>query len=77
MKLTLDELHLENQVVENFPRNLACVADALNLLYIADYIYKWFSRARGPAATQAIETLQRSFHRGEKTEISGEASWEI
>ena len=25
----------------------ACVADALNLLY------KWFSRVRGPAATQA------------------------
>ena len=31
--------------------SLACVADALNLLYIA---YKGFRRVRGPAATQAI-----------------------
>ena len=30
---------------------LACVADALNLLYIA---YKGFRRVRGPAATKAI-----------------------
>ena len=32
---------------------LACVADALNLLYIAYGLYKWFRRVRGPAATQA------------------------
>ena len=32
-------------------RRLACVADALNLLY------KWFRRVRGPAATQATDVL--------------------
>ena len=37
---------------------IACVADALNLLYI--YIYKWFRRVRGPAATQATTVLSRS-----------------
>ena len=37
----------------NFPNvnvSIACVADALNLLY---GLYKWFRRVRGPAATQA------------------------
>ena len=33
-------------------RRIACVADALNLLYI-DGLYKGFRRVRGPAATQA------------------------
>jgi len=31
---------------------IACVADALNLLY-RDGLYKWFRGVRGPNATQA------------------------
>ena len=34
---------------------IACVADALNLLYIG--LYKGFRRVRGPAATQAMGLL--------------------
>ena len=32
---------------------VACVAAALNLLYRAYGLYKWFRRVRRPAATQA------------------------
>ena len=34
---------------ENAYNEIACVADALNLLY---RLYKWFRRVRGPAAKQ-------------------------
>ena len=40
---------------ENVPFQIACVADALNLLY---GLYKWFRRVRGPATTQA--TFQKA-----------------
>ena len=63
------------QKVDQFFRNfsgwneLACVADALNLLYIG--LYKGFRRVRGPAATQAKTNRSIEFW----TEISGNFGW--